>query len=135
MAPPRKYPQELRERAVRLALESERPIAQIAADLGIHREALRTWVRQAQADTGKRPEQLSTAEREELKRLRKENSELKRANEILTSASAFFAAELGHPRTRSSRWSLPLRANFGVEPVCRVLKERRPIRLKEGDKF
>jgi transposase len=44
MAAPRKYPQELRERAVRLALESDRPIAQIAADLGIHREALRTWI-------------------------------------------------------------------------------------------
>ena len=53
MAAPRKYPQELRDRAVRLALESDRPIAQIAADLGIHREALRTWVRQAQADAGK----------------------------------------------------------------------------------
>lgn len=100
MAPPRKYPQELRDRAVRLAMESDRPIAQIAADLGIHREALRTWVRQAQADAGQRPEQLSSAEREELKRLRKENNELKRANEILKAASALFAAELGQPRTR-----------------------------------
>ncbi|TDB80777.1 transposase [Actinomadura sp. KC216] len=100
MSAPRKYPLELRERAVRLALESDRPIAQIAADLGIHREALRTWVRQAQADAGKRPEQLSSAEREELKRLRKENNELKRANEILKAASTFFAAELGQPRTK-----------------------------------
>ncbi|MFI0349961.1 transposase [Actinomadura sp. 9N407] len=100
MAASRKYPQELRDRAVRLALESDRPIAQIAADLGIHREALRTWVRQAQADAGRRPEQLASAEREELKRLRKENSELKRANEILKAASALFAAELGQPRTR-----------------------------------
>jgi transposase len=100
MAAPRKYPQELRDRAVRLALESDRPIAQIAADLGIHREALRTWVRQAQTDAGKRPEQLTSAEREELKRLRKENNELKRANEILKAASALFAAELGQPRTK-----------------------------------
>ncbi|GGU37908.1 transposase [Actinomadura welshii] len=100
MAAPRKYPQELRERAVRLALESDRPIAQIAADLGIHRESLRTWVRQAQADAGKRPEQLTSVEREELKRLRKENNELKRANEILKAASTFFAAELGQPRTK-----------------------------------
>lgn len=100
MAAPRKYPQEFRDRAVRLALESERPIAQIAADLGIHRGALRTWVRQARADAGPRPEQLTTAEREELKRLRKENNELKRANEILKAASALFAAELGQPRTK-----------------------------------
>jgi transposase len=103
MAPPRKYPQELRDRAVRLVMESDRPIAQIAADLGVHREALRTWVRQAQADAGTRPEQLTSAEREELKRLRKENNELKRANEILKAASAFFAAELGQPRTKPSR--------------------------------
>jgi integrase len=58
MAAPRKYPQELRDRAVWLALESDRPLAQIAADLGIHREALRTWVRQAQADASKRWVQL-----------------------------------------------------------------------------
>lgn len=85
---------------MRLALESDCPIAQIAADLGIHREALRTWVRQARADAGQRPERLTTAEREELKRLRRENNELKRANEILKAASALFAAELGQPRTK-----------------------------------
>lgn len=68
--------QELRDRAVRPALESALPIVQIAADLGICREALRTWVRQAQADAGQLPEQLTTDEREELKRLRKENNEL-----------------------------------------------------------
>lgn len=57
-------------------------------------------MRQAQADAGKRPEQLTTAEREELKRLRRENNELKRANEILKAASTFFAAELGQSRTK-----------------------------------
>jgi transposase len=88
---------------VRLVLESDRPIAQIAADLGIHREALRLWVRQAEADADRRPEQLSTAERDELKRLRKENTELKRANDILKAASAYFAAELGQARTKPSR--------------------------------
>ncbi|NEA21722.1 transposase [Actinomadura bangladeshensis] len=102
VAAPRKYPQELRDRAVRLALESDRPIAQIAADLGIHREALRTWVRQAVADAGRRPEQLTSAEREELKRLRKENSELKRANEILEAASTFSPPSSASPG-RSSR--------------------------------
>ncbi len=106
MAAPRKYPQELRDRAVRLALESDRPIAQIATGLGIHREALRTWVRQAQADAGRRPEQLTSVEREELQRLRKENNELKRANEILKAASA-----LSPPRSAS-----PGRSSHGGRP-------------------
>jgi len=54
MARPRKYPDELRGRAVRLVFESKRPIAHVAQDLGIHNESLRTWVRQAEADTGRR---------------------------------------------------------------------------------
>ncbi len=74
MAAPRKYPQELRDRAVRLARESDRPLTQIARDLGVHKEALRSWVRQDEADRGERTDQLSTVEREELKRLRAENS-------------------------------------------------------------
>jgi transposase len=82
MAAPRKYPQELRDRAIRFARESDRPLAQIARDLGVHKEALRAWVRQDEADRGERTNLLSTAEREELKRLRAENSELRRANVI-----------------------------------------------------
>jgi transposase len=85
-------PRELIARGVRLALESERPIAHIAADLGIHSETLRKRVRQAEADSGARPELTSSSEREELKRLRRENYELRRANEILKSASVFFGA-------------------------------------------
>ncbi len=54
MARPRKYSDELRERAVRLYFESDRPIAHVARDLGIHKEALRQWVRQAEADQGRR---------------------------------------------------------------------------------
>ena len=100
MAAPRKYPQELRDRAIRLARESDRPLAHIARDLGIHPEALRTWCRQDEADRGERTEQLSTAEREELKRLRAENRELRQANEILKAASAIFAQGLDRPRTR-----------------------------------
>ena len=100
MAAPRKYPQELRDRAVRLARESDRPLAQIAKDLGVHREALRTWVRQDEADRGERADQLTTAEREELVRLRAENRDLRRANEILREASVLFAKELDRPRTR-----------------------------------
>ena len=86
MSRPRKYPVELLERGVRLALESGRPIAHVAADLGIHSETLRKRVRQAEADAGLRPD-LPTSE--EIKRLRQENFELRRANEILKSASVF----------------------------------------------
>ena len=100
MSRPRKYSDELRERAVRLYFESERPVAHVARDLGIHKEALRQWVRQAEADQGQRPQQLTTNEREELRRLRKENAELRRANAILKDASVYFATELDPTRRR-----------------------------------
>jgi transposase len=77
-----------------------RPIAQVAADLGIHREALRKWVRQAEADSGRRGDRLTTSERERLKTLERENRELKKANEILKAASVFFAKELDPPRPK-----------------------------------
>lgn len=96
----RKYPPELIERGVRLALESERPIAHVAADLGIERETLRKAVRQAEADSGRRGELLSAKEREEIRSLRREVKELRRANEILKSASVFFAKELDPDRTK-----------------------------------
>jgi transposase len=100
MARPRKYPDELRERAVRLVFESKRPIAHVARDLGIHKEALRLWVRQAEAGSGRRRDLLSSEEREELRRLRKENAELRRANAILKDASVYFAQELDPIRRR-----------------------------------
>jgi transposase len=95
MAKARRYPQELRERAVRMVAEiGERgAIGRVADQLGIHRETLRSWVRQADIDGGLAPG-TTTEQLEELRRLRKENSELRRANEILKSASAFFAREL-----------------------------------------
>lgn len=99
MARPRKYPLELIERGVRLAHESEWPIAQIAKDLGMHPEVLRMHVRQAEADGGVGAG-LKTSEREELKALRRENYELRRANEILKSASLFFARELDPDRPK-----------------------------------
>ena len=83
-----------------MALESERPIAQIAADLGMHPETLRKRVRRHEADSGKRPDLPTTQEREEIRRLRAENFELRRANEILKSASVFFAKELDPDRPR-----------------------------------
>jgi transposase len=100
MGRPKKYPDELIERAVRLALESGRPIAHIAADLGMHPETLRKRVRRAEADQGLRPDLPTTAEREEIRQLRRENFELRRANEILKSASVFFAKELDENRTK-----------------------------------
>ena len=100
MARPRKYPDELRERAVRFYFESDRPISHVAQDLGIHKEALRQWVRQAEADSGRRRDLLTSAERDELKKLRRENAELKRANAILKDASVYFATELDPIRRR-----------------------------------
>lgn len=96
----RKYPDELRERATRLVMESGRPVAHVARDLGVHKEALRNWVRQAEADSGKRRDRLTSAEREEIVTLRKENAELRRANEILKAASAYFARELDPTRPK-----------------------------------
>ena len=97
----RKYADELKERAVRLALEQKpRPIAQVARDLGVEAESLRVWVRRAEADMGKRPGQPTSAELEELKELRKENARLKKANQILKDASVYFATELDPTRRR-----------------------------------
>jgi transposase len=100
MGRPKKYPDELVQRGVRLALESGRPIAHVAKDLGMHPETLRKKVRQAQADSGARPDLPSSQEREEIRELRREVFELRRANEILKSASVFFAKELDEDRTR-----------------------------------
>ena len=100
MARPRKYPDELRERAVRLVFESKRPIAHVARDLGIHKEALRLWVRQAEADSGRRRDLLTSEERDELRQLRKEVAELRRANAILKDASVYFAQALDPTRRR-----------------------------------
>jgi transposase len=96
----RKYPDELLDRGARMVADSGRPIAHVARDLGIHHETLRKWVRRTEADEGKRKDLLSSEERQELKALRGEVRELRRANDILKSASAFFAAELDPRRAR-----------------------------------
>jgi transposase len=100
MSKSRKYPEELLERAVRLVFESGRPIAHVAADLGLPSETLRKYVRRVEANEGRRPDLPTAEEREEIKRLRQENFELRRANEILKAASVFFAGELDPHRPK-----------------------------------
>ncbi len=106
MAAPRKYPDELRERAIRLAIEAKRDPAtrpaacsRIGEQLGINPETLRGWVQRAEIDAGERPGTTS-ADLQRLAELERENRELRRANAILKAASAFFAAELDRPQTR-----------------------------------
>jgi transposase len=104
MARPSKYPNELRVRAVRMVLESKaeygseyEAIRSIATKLGITSpESLRKWLRQSEVDGGVRPGKTSE-EIAEIRELKKEVAELRRANDILKSASAFFAAELDRP--------------------------------------
>lgn len=88
MAAPRKYPDELRQRAVRLYRESEpKPvIRRLAEQLGVHHEALRNWIRQAEADAGERTDRPTSEMVEENRRLLRENAELRRANEISKAA-------------------------------------------------
>ena len=80
--------------------ESGRPIAHVARDLGIEGETLRKHVRQVEADEGRRKDVLTSQEREEIKKLRREVSQLRRANEILKAASVFFAGELDPDRPK-----------------------------------
>ena len=96
----RKYPPELRERAVRMVFEQAEQygerfgaVTRVAKQLGVGSESLRKWVRQAEVDGGRRPG-TTTEDKRRIAELERENRELRRANEILKSASAFFAREL-----------------------------------------
>ena len=101
-----RYTNEMRERAVRMVAEvrSEHPhetaaLRHVAGLLGMNVETLRLWVHRAEVDAGERPG-TTTEEAEEIKRLKREDAELRRANEILKSASVFFAKELDRPTTK-----------------------------------
>ena len=110
MPAPRKYPDELRDRAIRLVQdlladpEVEVSITgacqRVGAQLGVNVDTLRGWVKQAQIDSGAKPG-LRSDERRRITELERENRELRRANAILKTASAFFAAELDRPSPRS----------------------------------
>jgi transposase len=100
MSTSKRYPAEVRERAVRMVLEHRgeyetewAAIASIAEKCGMTAETLRKWVRQVEVDGGRRPG-VSSEEAQRIKELERENKELRRANEILKAASAFFAREL-----------------------------------------
>jgi transposase len=100
MGRPRKYPPELLDRGARVVVESGRPIAHVARDLGVSAETLRRYVRQLEADEGLRPGLATSAEREQIKALRRGVYGLRRANEILKAASVFFASELDADRPK-----------------------------------
>ena len=98
---PQKYPDELRERAVRMVLEVRREtgesfgvITRVARELGVGTESLRQWVNRAEIDSGRRPG-TSSVDAQRIAQLERENKELRRANDILKAASVFFATELG----------------------------------------
>lgn len=100
MPAPRKYPDEVRERAIRMVFEIRQEsgqqqgvIARVADKLGVNRETLRNWIKQAEIDGGHRPG-TSTVDGKRIGELERENRELKRANEILKAAASFFAREL-----------------------------------------
>lgn len=102
MPAPRKYPAELRERAVRLVLEAREQdpelslnaaVVRIGLRVGVNKDTLRTWCKQAEIDSGCRPG-VTTEDRVRIRELEQQVKELKRANEILLAASSFFAREL-----------------------------------------
>lgn len=104
---PRQYSPEFRQRALRLldtVMEASEvsefeAIKSVASKLGVADESVRRWRRKAQIDAGERPG-MTSVEHVEIRRLKRENAELRRANEILKSASAFFAAEFDRPATK-----------------------------------
>ena len=90
---PRPHPPEFRRRAVELARLGDKPVAEIATDLGISDSCLRNWMKQADLDEGRRNDGLTSAERDELVKLRRELRVAKREVEILKRAAAYFAQE------------------------------------------
>ncbi|WP_343986467.1 IS3 family transposase [Terrabacter terrae] len=134
MAAPRKYPEELRERAIRMAVDLRRDpdtkagaVKRVGDQLGINPDTLRNWVQQAEVDEGHRPG-VTTAEVRRIAELEREVKELRRANEILRTASAFFAGGGARPQAQVSTAVLveyidEHRDRFGVEPICTALTE------------
>jgi len=122
MPAPKKYPDDLRERATRLVVEARRDpasavgaIRRIADQLGVHPEALRSWVKQAETDAGVRPG-TSTSDEQRLAALERENRELRRANQILKSAALSSTRQSNGPVKHSGWGAIGQRfAGSGVE--------------------
>src|SRR5680860_81323 len=121
----RRYPREVKERAVRMVLEHEgeydsqwAAISSVAAKLGMTAETLRKWVRRAETDGGLRSG-VTTEERARVKELERENRELRRANEILKAAAAFSGVR--PPTEEVTAFIQERKEEFGVEPICRLL--------------
>ncbi|MDN5804560.1 MAG: IS3 family transposase [Microlunatus sp.] len=135
MGAPRKYSVELQQRATRMAIDARKDpgssrgaIKRIADQLGVHPEALRNWVRQAEVDGGVRPG-ITTDDEQRMVELERENRELRRANEILRTASAFFAGSGARPQTEvivayidEHRERVVEGRPLGVEPIVEVLR-------------
>ncbi|MGT2464172.1 IS3 family transposase [Sinomonas atrocyanea] len=128
MAAPRKYPAELKERATRLAMEARNDPAtragafkRVGDQLGVHPEALRTWVRDAEVDEGLRPG-VPSAEAARIAELERENRELRRANTILKQASGFLRGGDRPPVEVMCAFIEEHRGEHGVDPICRALQ-------------
>jgi transposase-like protein len=127
----KRYPPELKERAMRMVQETIEQnngeqfgvVSRVARQLGIGEESLRAWFKQAQVDGGRLPG-VTSDERRRIAELERENRELRRANEILKSASAFFAAELDgrRPTAEMTRYIDTHKDRYGVEPICGTLQ-------------
>ena len=124
----RRYPPEIKERAVRLVLETiersgeQGAVSRVAHQLGIGVESLRAWVRQAEVDRGIRAG-LTSEERVRMRELERENRELRRANEMADpqERGGFLRGGARPPLQQVSRYIEAHRATFGVEPICQVL--------------
>lgn len=87
------FPSEFRQRAIELARASDKPLGEVATELGISRSCLQNWIRQEKADAGDNSAGLNTAEKKELAELRRRNRQLEMENDVLKRAAAYFARE------------------------------------------
>nr|WP_257226596.1 IS3 family transposase [Rhodococcus opacus] len=129
MVAPRKYPDELRERATRMAIDARKDpetragaYKRVADQLGVHPEALRTWVKRAEIDEGLRPGTTSD-DASRLAELEREVKELRRANTILKQASGFLRGGAGPPTQVKIEFIDQFKGDHGVQPICDTLKD------------
>ncbi|WP_420854998.1 IS3 family transposase [Rhodococcus pseudokoreensis] len=129
MVAPRKYPDELRERATRMAIDARRDpetragaYKRVADQLGVHPEALRTWVKRVEIDEGLRPGTTSD-DASRLAELEREVKELRRANTILKQASGFLRGGAGPPTQVKVEFIDQFKGDHGVQPICDTLKD------------